>query len=219
MAELIRSWPSPPVWNTSKRVSSPGFESQESAASRSYFVTTYTVYPLNEEKNGQPQRMATSSQLSPVWKSLENPYRALPLWISLKMARIINAWEGLPTVGHCHPSGWPAACGPGLEPQVTGVPKSWGYPNSWVWFITENPKAKWMITAGTPTYGWFIHLYHGKSYENPWLGGYPHDLRNRHSWMIHSSVSRTVPPFLLPRQRHLARWPTFGGRSGCQTLP
>ena len=152
-----------------------------------FILSQHTPY---EEKNGKPQHGCFIAA-SPCLKKLGEP---LPLWISLKMARIINAWEGLPTVGHCHPSGWPAACGPGLEPQVTGVPKAWGYPNSWMVYHGKS-QSKMNDNCGYPNLWMVYKSLSWKILLKSMTGGYSHDLRNLHSWMIHSSDSRTFPPF------------------------
>jgi hypothetical protein len=111
-------------------------------------------------KRMENRNMATSLQLPPVWKSLENPYRYGSHW----------RWPGSSTPGKGFQQLGTAIHQAGqLRVDLAWSPKSRGFLNHGGtpiagWFITENPKAKWMITAGTPTYGWFINLYHGKSY-------------------------------------------------------
>ena len=34
--------------------------------------------------------------------------------------------------------------------QTQGIPKSWGYPHSWMVFVRENPNLNWMMAGGSP---------------------------------------------------------------------
>ena len=192
-----------------------------------YHILSHTTYPYDPicwKEWNTPSNMAWSSQLPATTK----------------------AWAGLPTVGHCHPLRRPAAHEPGRpwtnstsgspiaecswmvfhwNILLTKMEDNWGYPNL-CWLVVGPPLWKIGTSIGMmrfPIYGkikkcskpptsmdclwWFIM-------ENPIEidehRGYPHD--------IHSSDRRTSPTS-TPRRRHLARWPTFGGRSGCQTPP
>ena len=37
-----------------------------------------------------------------------------------------------------------------VDQYMGGSSSSWGYPNSWMVFVRENPNLKWMRTGGTP---------------------------------------------------------------------
>ena len=70
------------------------------------------------------------------------------------------------------------------------VPKSWGYPCIAGWFITENPKQKWMITRGTPHSRNPPHVYH------------PFHVVTHMRTMVLASL-----PTYLPQ-----KWPSFVGK-------
>ena len=81
----------------------------------------------------------------------------------------------------------------------------WGIPNSWLVFVRENPRIKWMITIGVPPWlwkpivikkhmevSWKVGVYPRSSSKtssddsgkNHWFLGHPGMLRdlNRHDW-------------------------------------
>ena len=60
--------------------------------------------------------------------------------------------EFAPWVLHSALAEWPRRDGPQrLDPESPSV--AMGYPNSWMVFVRENPKVKWMMTLGTPISG------------------------------------------------------------------